>query len=282
VRETVNRWIRGEVVKTTQAVTDAFEAARFDDAANALYRFIWNVFCDWYLELAKPILNGGNEAAKAETRAMAAWTLDQALALLHPISPFITEELWAQTAEFGPKRKTLLIEQAWPVPRHDWIDAEAEAETDWLIDLVTEVRSIRSEMNVPPGARVPLTLVGVDAVTRARVTRNKDRLCTLARLAHVHVADAVPVGAVQFVVGEATGALSIAEFIDLKAEKARLEKALAGLAKDVERNQAKLGNADFIARAPEAVVAEQREKLAEAQGAIAKMQSALARLAAVG
>jgi valyl-tRNA synthetase len=282
VRETVNRWIRGEVVKTTQAVTQAFEAARFDDAANALYRFIWNVFCDWYLELAKPILNGGNEAAKAETRCMAAWTLDQALALLHPISPFITEELWAQTAEFGPKRKTLLIEQAWPVARHDWIDAAAEAETDWLIDLVTEVRSIRSEMNVPPGARVPLTLVGVDAATRSRITRNKDRLCTLARLAHIHVSDAAPAGAVQFVAGEATGALSIAEFIDLKAEKARLEKALAGLAKDVERTQGKLGNADFIARAPEAVVAEQREKLAEAQGAMTKMQSALARLATVG
>ncbi|MHB8284920.1 MAG: class I tRNA ligase family protein, partial [Caulobacteraceae bacterium] len=279
VRETVNRWIRGEVVKTTQAVTEAFEAARFDDAANALYRFVWNVFCDWYLELAKPILNGGNEAAKAETRCMAAWTLDQALALLHPISPFITEELWEQTAEFGPKRKTLLIESAWPTPSADWIDAEAEAETDWLINLVTEVRSIRSEMSVPPGAKAPLTLVGVDAMTRARITRNKDRLCTLARLSHVHVADAVPAGTVQFVVGEATGALSIAEFIDLRAEKARLDKALATLAKDVDRIRNKLDNADFIARAPEAVVVEQREKMADAQAAIIKMQSALARLA---
>ncbi len=233
VSVSVNRWIRGEVVKTAQAVTQALEAARFDDAANALYRFVWNVFCDWYLELAKPILNGEDASAKAETRATAAWTLEQALLLLHPISPFITEALWAQTAA----RDGLLIQAAWPVPPADWIDPEAQAEIDWLIALVSEIRSIRAEMTVPPGARPPLTLVGAGDRSRERLARNKDRLCTLARLADVRLADAVPPGSVQFVAEEATGALAVAEVVDLAAEKARLGKALTGLAQDVERGR---------------------------------------------
>ena len=184
-KETVNRWIRGEVAKTTAAVTEALTACAFDEAANALYRFIWNVFCDWYLELAKPILNGEDDAAKAETRAMAAWTLDQALKLLHPVSPFLTEALWEQTAEFGPPREGMLIEAAWPEPQPGWLDREAAAEIDWVIGLVSEVRSIRSEMNVPPSARTPLVLVGAGAATRERLARNRDRLCTLARLSEV-------------------------------------------------------------------------------------------------
>ena len=153
VKQTLNRWIRGEAVKTARAVTAALEACAFDDAANALYRFIWNVFCDWYLELAKPILNGDDEAAKAETRAMAAWVLDQILKLLHPVMPFITEELWDKTGRVRRRRATgLLIEPPGPTCRTAWVDAEAEAEIGWLIELVSEVRSVRAEMNVPPSA----------------------------------------------------------------------------------------------------------------------------------
>jgi valyl-tRNA synthetase len=278
VRETLNRWIRGETVKTAASVTAALEAGQFDEAAGALYRFVWNVFCDWYLELAKPILNGDDEVAKAETRAMAAWTLDQTLKLLHPVSPFITEALWAETAEFGPKRQGLLIETAWPELPGAWVDETAAAEIDWLIALVSEVRSIRAEMNVPPSARPALSLVGVGPVTQGRLTRNRDRLCALARLDAVRLAEAAPAGAVPFVIGEATGALAIAEFIDLAAEKARLEKEIAALDQDIARISKKLDNADFIARAPEAVVEENRKKLAEAQTAKAKLESALARL----
>ncbi len=282
VKETVNRWIRGETVRTEAEVTRALEAMAFDEAAQALYRFIWNVLCDWYLELAKPILNGDDEAAKAETRAMAAWTLDQALLMLHPVAPFLTEALWEQIAEFGPKRTSMLIEASWPNLPDSWIDADAADEIDWIIELVNEVRSIRAEMNVPPSARAPLVLVGADSRTQGRAARQRDRLCTLARLDSIRFADQAPAGAVQFVIGESTGCLSIAEFIDLGAERARLTKALAGLDGDIARVRKKLDNAEFMAKAPEAVVAENREKLAEAEAAKAKMAAALARLAAVG
>jgi len=283
VELTLNRWIRSEVVATAREVTKGLETCGFEHAAAALYRFVWNVFCDWYLELAKPLLNGDDEAAKAETRATAAWVLDQILLLLHPVSPFITEELWAELAAFGgPKRDGFLIEAAWPSLPETWIDAEAQGEIDWLIELVGEVRSIRSEMNVPPSARAPLTIAGASDETRARLDRHHDVIATMARVSDLRLADAAPQGAVPFVIGEATGALSIAEFIDLAAERARLAKEIAGFDKDIEVNGRKLGNPDFIARAREEVVEETRAKLAEAEAGKTKLQAALARLEAVG
>ena len=282
VNQTLNRWIRGEAVKTAAQVTDALEACAFDDAANGLYRFIWNVFCDWYLELSKPILNGADEEAKAETRAMIGWTLDLILKLLHPVSPFLTEELWGKLAEFGAARDKMLITTAWPELPQTWLDADAEGEIDWVIGLVSEVRSVRAEMNVPPGAKIPLTLSAANAATRARLARHRDLITTLARLESAREADAAPAGAVPFVIGEATAALAIADFIDLAAEQARLAKDIAGLDADIDRTAKKLGNADFVARAKEEVVAETREKLADAQAARLKLDAALARLAAVG
>ena len=283
VQATVNRWIRGETAKTVAQVTRALETCAFDDAAGALYRFIWNVFCDWYLELAKPILNGADGAAKAETRATAAWALDVCLKLLHPVSPFITEELWDKLGEFGAPRDTaLLITAPWPEAPAAWIDAEAEAEIGWLIELVDEVRSIRAEMKVPPAARAPLTLSGASAATAERLKRHGELIVSLARLGSVRLADAPPPGAVPFVIGEATAALAIAEFIDVEAEQARLAKEIAALDSDIERTAKKLGNADFVARAREDVVEENRERLADAQAAKAKLQAALARLQAVG
>jgi valyl-tRNA synthetase len=282
VKSTLNLWIRGETVKTAREVTAALEACAFDDVAGILYRFIWNVFCDWYLELAKPVFNGDDAAAKAETRAMVAWTLDQCLKLLHPVSPFLTEELWDKLGEFGPARQGLLISAKWPDLPTAWIDADAQAEIGWLIELVSEVRSIRAEMNVPPGARVPLTLSGASAETRGRVARLGGLASTLARLGSLGEAETPPVGAVPFVVGEATAALAIAEFIDIAAERARLTKDISGLASDIDRTAKKLANADFVARAPEEVVEENRERLADAEAAQAKLKAALARLEAVG
>jgi valyl-tRNA synthetase len=282
VKETLNRWVRGEVVKTTAEVTQAIEGFAFDEAAAALYRFIWNVFCDWYLELAKPILNGTDDAAKAETRAMAAWVLDQAMTLLHPVAPFMTEALWEAMAEYGTPRAGLLMEQAWPAYPETWIDPEAAAEIDWLIELVSEIRSIRSEMNVPPSARPPLALIGAGEGTRARLTRQRERLAAMARLGEVRLADAAPAGAAPFPVGEATAALSIAVFIDLAAEKARLTKAIAVFDADARRARGKLDNQAFMAKAPEEVVAENRDKLAEAEAGMAKLKAALARLEAMG
>src|SRR5215217_2002222 len=281
VEQTINKWVRGELVKTAAQVTQALEGCGFDAAANALYRFIWNVFCDWYLELAKPILNGSDEVAKAETQAMVAWTLDQILVLLHPVMPFITEELWDKTAEEGPARDGLLITTHWPEYSDAWIDDGAEAEIGWLVDLVTEIRSIRAEMNVPPGARVPLTVSGAGAETRERLVRHRDLLQTLARLDSATEGEA-PAGSVPFVTGEATAALAIADFIDLAAERARLTKEIAAQVGDIERVNKKLGNPDFLAKAKEEVIEENREKLAEAESSKAKLETALARLASVG
>ena len=257
-------------------MTAALDGADFAEAASVLYRFIWNVVCDWYLELAKPILNGGEGRAKAETRATIAWVLDQALRLLHPVSPFITEELWEQTAEFGPARTTLLIEAPWPDLPAAWIDAEAEAEIDWLIALITEVRSVRAEMNVPPSAKPPLTLIAPDAEARSRLARNRERLCNVARLEAVREADAAPAGAV--LLSGVGAALSVAGFIDLAAERARLDKAAGNAEQDIARTAKKLANPDFIARAKPEVVEAERAKLAEAEATLARLKAGLARL----
>jgi len=279
-RETINRWIRGEAVRAAAEVTRALDACAFDDAANTLYRFIWNVYCDWYLELAKPVFNGDDEAAKAETRAMTAWTLDLILKLLHPVSPFITEELWEKLAETGPTRKGLLISEAWPDLPADWTDPAADAEIGWLIALVTEVRSVRAEMNIPPAAKLPLTLSNAGDETRARLTRHRNLILTLARLESATEGEA-PAGSAPFVIGEATGALPIAGYIDLAAERARLSKEVANLTAEIARTSGKLANPDFVARAPEEVVEENREKLAEAEAAKSRLEAALKRIEAV-
>ena len=273
VEQTINRWIRGELVKTERQVADAIEGGRFDDAAGALYRFIWNVFCDWYLELAKPVFGGADEAAKAETRAMTAWTLDQTIKLLHPVMPFITEELWTQLGGEG-----LVMGAAWPEFPETFIDADAGAEIGWLVDLVTEVRALRGEMNVPPAAKPPLTIVAPDGQIAARVERHRDLLLTLARVSSVEAADAAPAGAVTFVSGSTTAALALADLIDLGAERARLEKAVADFDSDIGHVNKKLGNPNFVARAAPEVVDEQREKLAAAEAGKAKMHAALKRL----
>ncbi|MFN4287523.1 MAG: valine--tRNA ligase [Brevundimonas sp.] len=282
VSQTINRWIRGELVRAEREVSAAIEGGRFDDAAGALYRFIWNVFCDWYLELAKPVFGGADEAAKAETRAMTAWTLDQTLKLLHPIMPFITEELWAELGESGPAREGLLMAAAWPELPDSFRDAEAAAEIDWLVDLVTEVRSLRAEMNVPPGVQVPLALVNPDARTRALMVRHRELIVRLARLSSLDEAGAVPAGAVTFVAGGATAALALAGVIDLAAERARLEKAIAGFEAQIAQVNAKLSNEAFVSRAPEAVIEENRTRLSDAEAGRDKLRAALARLDAMG
>ncbi|WP_426016258.1 valine--tRNA ligase [Brevundimonas sp. DWR2-3-1b1] len=281
VEQTINRWIRGELTKAERAVSEAIEGGRFDDAAGALYRFVWNVFCDWYLELAKPVFNGADEAAKAETRAMTAWTLDQTLKLLHPVMPFITEELWAELGKEGPARDGLLIGAEWPVLPDAFIDASAEAEIGWLVDLVGEIRGLRAEMNVPVSAKPPLAFVAPDAVTAERIARHRDLILTLGRVSEVGSAEAAPTGAVTFVSGGSTVALSLAGIIDLTAERARLEKEIAAFDSDIGHFNKKLGNPNFVSRAAPEVVDEQRAKLAEAEAGKVKLQAALTRLASL-
>jgi valyl-tRNA synthetase len=277
-KETLNRWIAHETGKAGREVTVAIEEYRFNDAAGALYRFVWNVYCDWYLELAKPLLTGPDGPAKIETRAMVAWARDEILKLLHPFMPFVTEELWQVTAEEAA-RDSLLVLAQWP--RHDGLDdAAAEAEIGWVVDLISAVRSVRAEMNVPAAAQLPLVLTGVGEETRARAERWREFLKSpLGRVSAISFADAPPEGAVQLLVRGEVAALPLAGVIDLAAERARLEKELAKVKGDIARVDAKLGNADFLARAPEEVVEGEREKREEAEARRQKILEALARLA---
>jgi len=282
VDQTINRWVRGELTKAERQVAEAIEGGRFDDAASALYRFVWNVFCDWYLELAKPVFQGTDEAAKAETRAMTAWTLDQTLKLLHPVMPFITEELWAELGKEGASRaEPMLISAGWPVLPDAFIDPAAEAEIGWLVDLVTEVRQLRGEMNVPPAAKPPLTFVTPDPMTAERLSRHGGLILTLARVSEAVAADSAPAGAVTFVTGGATAALSLAGIIDLAAERARLNKEIATFESDAAHVMKKLGNPNFVAKAAESVIEENRAKLATAEEGKARLVAALARLDAM-
>ena len=280
VTGTVNRWIVVEVARTAKAVTEALDTYRFNEAAGALYRFVWNTFCDWHLELAKPIFTGEDEAAKAETRATTAWVLDRILVLLHPFMPFITEELWDRTGETGPARETMLVHASWP--ELDFADTGAADEINWLVDLISAVRSVRSEMNVPPGAEVPLTLVGADAVVTARLDTHRAAIERLARVTPITLADAAPKGTAQIVIGETTACLSLAGVVDLAAERARLQKDLDKADKEITRIDKKLSNEQFLAKAPEDVVEAEREKRAEAEQLKDKIGLALQRLAELG
>ncbi|MDG2522481.1 valine--tRNA ligase [Caulobacter segnis] len=282
VTQTINKWIRGETAKTAAEVTKALEAAAFDEAAGALYRFVWNVFCDWYLELAKPILNGDDQAAKTETRATAAWALDVCLKLLHPVMPFITEELWDKTAEFGHPRDGMLIKAQWPDLPLSYVDTAAEAEIGLVVAAVSDGRSVRAELNVPPSAKPPLLVLEASDAQRAAFQSNAAVIAQTLRVSGVKFETTAPEGAIPFVVEGATLALPVAEFIDLTAEKARLGKEIANHVSDIERTAKKLDNADFIARAKPEVVEENRERLAAAEAAKAKLEAALARLEAVG
>jgi valyl-tRNA synthetase len=282
VTSTLNLWIRGELAKAERQVSAALEAGRFDEAAQALYRFVWNVFCDWYLELAKPVFQGADETAKAETRAMTAWTLDQTIKLLAPVMPFITEELWAELGKTGaPRDEGMLLGAAWPDLPDAFVDADAEAEMGWLIEVVEAIRALKGEMGVAT-TKPPLTFVAPDATTSARVERHRELLAGLARVSEVAVADQAPAGAVAFVAGGGAAALTLAGLVDVAAERARLDKEVKAIESDLALFSKKLDNPNFVARAAPEVVQEQRDKLAAAQADRARLEAARQRLAALG
>jgi valyl-tRNA synthetase len=274
-KETVNRWILGELGRTRDAVTTAIETYRFNEAAGALYQFVWGTFCDWYLEFAKPLFAGEDAAAQAETRATAAFVLERILRLMHPISPFITAELWDHVKGEGAEP---LIEAAWPAATP--IDAAVETEMGWVVRFITEIRSTRSEMNVPPGTKVPLAIQGMRDEAKAWLAKHESLIAGLARIASFeHVSD-IPEGAIQLVVDEATIAIPLAGVIDLDAERQRLEKAIAKADGEIAKLAGKLSNEKFVANAPEAVVAENRARLADEEAQRDKLKEALERIAA--
>jgi valyl-tRNA synthetase len=278
VKHTLNKWIISELTKTVHAVEAALEAHRFDEAAQANYSFVWNVFCDLYVELVKPLLSGDDEDAKNETRQTFAWALDQILKVLHPFMPFVTEELWDKTAEFGPKRKTMLCAASWPSLDAGLIDEAATKEVGWVVELITGLRSLRAETNVPAGAKVPALLIGADKETAIRLERYQAEIDRLARLDYSVVADEAPAGSVSFVLGEAIIAIPLEGVMDIGAEKARLSKEIARCTKEIDTVSRKLDNPGFVAKAPSEVIEEQRERRAGYEAERARYEAALARL----
>ncbi|KQS67308.1 valine--tRNA ligase [Methylobacterium sp. Leaf361] len=274
----INRWALTEAARAVDEVAGALEAFRFNDAAAVAYRFVWNIFCDWYLELAKPVLQGEgvDPAIRAETQASVAFLIDQVAKLLHPFMPFLTEELWAIKGADLPERGLLTL-AAWP-DLGGLADAAAEAEVGFVVDLVSQIRSARSETNVPAGAQIPLVMVGAAPEVRARVEAWRDTLLRLARLSEITFAETPPRNSVQLLVRGSVAALPLEGVVDLAAEVARLKKEQGKAQGEIKKIDAKLGNADFVARAPEEIIEENRERRESESARLAKIEEALVRL----
>ena len=273
---TVNRWIIGETARVRAEVDAALDAYRFNDAANALYSFVWGKVCDWYVEFSKPLLMDGDAATKAETQKVMAWVLDQCLIMLHPIMPFITEELWAQTGT----RAKMLIHADWPTDSAaDLADSAADREMNWVIGLIESVRSARAQMRVPAGLKVPMVLSGLDQAGRDAWARNEALIRKLARIDSLTEVDNFPKGTITIPVEGGIFGLPLADIIDVAEEKARLDKTLQKLAKEIGGLRGRLNNPNFANSAPEEVVAEARENLSLREEEEATLKAALARLA---
>ncbi|MYM54800.1 valine--tRNA ligase [Thalassovita mangrovi] len=276
---TVNKWIIGEVAKVREVVDEALENYRFNDAAQALYAFVWGKVCDWYVEFSKPLLQGEDEAAKAETQKVMGWVLDQCLILLHPIMPFITEELWGATGE----RAKMLVHADWPTYKAaDLVDAAADREMNWVISLIEEVRSARAQMHVPAGLHIPMLVTALDDAGKAAWARNEVLIKRLARIDSLTEAADFPKGCITVAVEGGTFGLPLADIIDIGEEKARLEKTLGKLAKELGGLRGRLNNPKFVESAPEEVVEEARDNLAAREEEEEKLKAALARLAELG
>lgn len=275
LESTINKWIVGELYKCANSVVSALEEYRFNDAAAAVYHFIWDIFCDWYLELSKAVLNGEDGPAKAETQLTLGWTIEQILIVLHPFCPFITETIWEQTAA----RESFVMQQSWPGLNGGWNDSAASDELGWVLDTISQIRSVRADVNVPASAKIPVSVVGASDVTKARIETHRDVICRMARLDSFEVSDAAPAGAVKTVVGEVTLVLDVAEFVDVSAEVERLDKQLEKLKREIGGLAGRLGNEAFVAKAPPEVVAEQRIKLDELKDKQSKLAAARAQLA---
>lgn len=269
----VNRWILTELSRASKDVSTGIDTYRFNDAASAAYKFVWHNFCDWYLELLKPVFQGEDEAAKKEAQGCAAFVLDEIYKLLHPFMPFMTEELWALTSD---NRETLCCHAAWP--KAGFEDADAADEINWLIELVTGIRSVRAEMNVPPSAKAPLVFIDAGGSTKDRIDRHGAAIQWLARVEALSIADTAPDGSAQIVVGESTACLPLGSLVDKEAESARIEKALGKVRGDMAKIEGKLNNEKFIANAKPEIVRAEREKFEEFKPTIEKLEAALERI----
>jgi valyl-tRNA synthetase len=275
---TVNRWITAAVSDCAAGVSSALDSYRFDEAASRLYQFVWGTFCDWYLEFTKPILQGADADARAETQAATAWTLGRIVHLLHPIMPFITEEIWEHLAGSAAR---MLITAPWPDFEHDPADPAASAAMEWVVQTISEIRGIRSEMNVPPAARVPLLIKDAEPIARQRLERHREHFVRLARVERFQSVEALPPGGVQVIVDGATLVLSLGEVVDLSRERERLGREIGKLDTELAKIAAKLGNPNFLAKARPEIVEEQRERQADAARDRERLKAAYDRLEAV-
>ncbi len=278
VSQTVNKWIIGETAQARLAHDEALSQYRFNDAANGLYAFVWGKVCDWYVEFAKPLFASDDAAVIAETRATMAWVIDQCLILLHPTMPFITEDLWGEIAD----RPKMLVHTDWPDYGAELVDAEAAREMTWVISLIEEIRSVRAQMHVPVGLKVQLVQLDLDARGQAAWDNNAAMIERLARISELTHAQTMPKGTVTVAVEGGTFGLPVADLIDVAEEKARLQKLLDKLAKEIGGLKGRVNNPKFVASAPEDVVAEARENLAAREEEEAKIKTAFARLAELG
>jgi len=272
---TVNRWILSEAAQVRVDVDEALTAYKFNDAANALYAFVWGKVCDWYVEFAKPLFDGDQAA---ETRQTMAWVLDQCMILLHPIMPFITEELWATT---GTRAKPL-VHTDWPRYGPELVDPNALREMTWVTGLIDDIRSARAQMHVPAGLKVTLLCVGLDDRATAAFSRNQSLIFRLARIETAANADQVPKGALTVAAEGATFAIPLEGLIDIAEEKVRLSKTLEKLEKDLSGLRGRLNNPKFVESAKPDIVADTREKLAQGEEEAGKIHAALSRLAELG
>ncbi|HEU0117672.1 MAG TPA: valine--tRNA ligase, partial [Alphaproteobacteria bacterium] len=274
VTQTVNKWIVGETKLAADKVASLLDDYRFDLSSAAAYDFVWNNFCDWYLEFTKPIFMGTDEAAKVETRATTAWVLGQMLHFLHPFMPYITEELWDQFV--GGK---MLMTDAWPVLPESLVVA---TEINWVREVIERIRATRVELSVPGAAKIKLLVKDANADTQKRITDNLVSIARMARLDDdqpITYVKEVPKGAALIVIGDITVALPLADIIDLDQERVRLGKETERLADEIKKLESKLGNKDFVDRAPPEIVEEQRERKAEAEAMLVKLQAAQKSLA---
>ncbi|MBO44836.1 MAG: valine--tRNA ligase [Rhodospirillaceae bacterium] len=276
IKQTVNRWIVGEMATCQMETARAIESYRFNEASQKLYQFIWGTYCDWYLEFSKPLLESDDATIQSETRETAAWVFEKILYLLHPFMPYLTEELFGSLVQ---KKGLSLMQQSWPVLSEEMVDDATATEMDWVIRLITGIRSVRSEMNVPGGAKIPAMIDGMDGRSRRWFSIHENLVMRLARLQTIDVDGDAPKGAVQLVHDSATVYLPLADIIDLAAEQARLNKEIAKSDAEIQKLSNKLGNEQFLAKAPDAVVEEQRERLASEEMLKGKLSLALERLA---
>ena len=276
VKNPLNQWIIGQLVHTKDSVEQALETYKFNEAAGALYQYTWGTFCDWYLEFTKPLLEKDDEIA-AEIRSTTGWVLEQIYILLNPFMPFMTEELHQHMTG----RDDLVMAGDWPDYSDFAGNTAAAADIGWLIECISEIRSVRADMNVPPKAAIDLIVRGANEDTGRRLSDYEEILKRLAKLNSIQVTEDTPKGAVQIVLGEATLMLPIADIINLDAERLRLQKQIERLEADIAAVDKKLANENFVSNAPEEVVAEHQERKVVAQEMRKKLEMALQQLVAV-